>query len=162
MADNFSAGEFLKIAISIEENGQKLYGDLEAKAKDQTLKNLWAHLKAQEEIHRKVFQDMLDNVGDYIIHEFNPGEYQNYIRAIASEYVFTQDLMDKKLREGFSSDIEAIEFAISIEKDSILVYSSLREYIIANRQLVLDKVINEERKHFGELTSVKESMKKGD
>ena len=159
MENNFSPQEILNIAIKVEENGKTLYGSLEKKAKHDDLKALWRYLKEQEEIHRKVFQEMLDNAGDYLVYEVNPGEYQAYLRAIASEYIFTQELVEKKIKEGFSSDIEALNFGIGIEKESILTYSALREYITIDKQSVLDKVIDEEKWHLAKLSALRDSFK---
>ncbi|MBN2119497.1 MAG: ferritin family protein [Candidatus Omnitrophica bacterium] len=158
MAEQISPQEILKIAIKVEENGEKLYQALEAKAKDRKLKDLWKYLAGQEEEHRKVFSRMLDNITDYIVYEFSPGEYQAYLKAIAASYVFTQGLVEKKINQGFRSDIEALDFAISIEKESILVYTALKDYVITAKQEILDRVINEEKSHFTQLSSLKQSL----
>jgi len=159
MSKDFSPQEILKIAIRVEENGQKLYGSLEDKAKNKELQALWRYLKEQEKIHRQTFQEMLDKVKDYIVYEFNPGEYQAYLRAIASEYIFTQELVDQKIKEGFSSDIEALKFGIFIEKESILTYTVLKEYITTDKQSVLDKIIDEEKWHMVKLSALRDSFK---
>lgn len=161
MVNIFSPQEILKIAIRVEENGKKLYQALEAKTESEQLKHVWGYLKEQEEIHRKVFQDVLDNIGDYIVYEFSPGEYEAYLRAIAQSYVFTQQLIEKKIKELFSSDLEAVEFGVYIEKESILVYSALKEYVLTTKQNVLKKVVDEEKKHLVQLVLLKESLKKG-
>ena len=57
MADNFSPQEILKIAVKVEENGQKLFAALEEKAKDEKVKSVWKYLKEQEDVHRKLFQE---------------------------------------------------------------------------------------------------------
>ena len=158
MADTFSPQEILKIAIKVEENGKKLYGILEEKAKDGKIKSVWRYLKEQEDVHRKVFQEMLDNVGDYIVYEFNPGEYEAYVKAIAASYIFTTRLVERKIKDGFGSDREAIDFGIHIEKESILTYTALREYVQTAKQVVLDKVIKEEKTHLVRLTALKESL----
>jgi len=98
---------------------------------------------------------MLDKCGEYVVYEFNPGEYDAYLSAIASSYVFTQELIAKKTKELFSSDLEAIEFGIYVEKESILIYSALSEYMVADKKPVLDKVISEEKKHLGQLFSLR-------
>ncbi|MFA5008078.1 MAG: ferritin family protein [Candidatus Omnitrophota bacterium] len=160
MANIFSPQEILRIAIKVEENGKKLYEALEKKTSDNNAREVWAYLKDQEELHRKTFQNMLDNIGDYIVYEFSPGEYEAYIRAIAGGYVFTEELMEKKAKEGFKSDLEAIDFGIYVEKESILTYSALREYVLVEKQLVLDKVIDEEKNHLVKLTILKDKVKK--
>lgn len=159
MKNTFNPREIIKIAINIEENGKKLYQALEGKAKDKKLKLICKYLKEQEEVHRQIFQEMLDNIGEYIVHEFSPGEYEAYLRAIATEYIFTQEIIEGKVKKGFGSDMEAVEFGIFVEKESILTYSALREYILPGKQAVLDKVIDEERKHLIDLIALKDSFK---
>jgi len=43
----------LKAEVNVEENGEKLYSALEAKAKDEKVKAVWKHLKDEESEHRK-------------------------------------------------------------------------------------------------------------
>ncbi len=145
MSNVLSPQEILRIAVKVEERGENLYAVLEEKADSEKLKKLWKYLKEQEELHRQIFQNMLEKIGDYIVYEFSPGEYEAYLRAISSQYIITQALIEKKTRELFASDIEAIDFAIGIEKDSILTYTALRDYVLAEKQPVLDKVIEEEK-----------------
>jgi len=161
MKEPFSPQEILKIAVNVEKNGRKLYEILEGRAKDEKTKNIWKYLKEQEETHIQTFEGMLDNIGSYIVYEFNPGEYEAYLRAIASEYIFTLELIDKKIKEPALSDTEAVDFAVRIEKDSILTYSALREYILTEKQAVLDKVIEEEKKHLADLILLKTQMQEG-
>ena len=162
MRNTFNPQEIVKIAINIEENGKQLYGALEGKAKDRKLRIMCKYLKEQEEVHRKIFQEMLDNIEEYIVHEFSPGEYEAYLEAIAAEYIFTQEIIKGKLEKGFRSDLEAVEFGIFVEKESILTYSALREYMLIDKKAVLDKIIDEERKHLIDLIVLKDFLKKED
>ena len=159
MGNIFSPQDILRIAVKVEENGENLYEALEKKTKDEKLKSVWRHLKEQEAIHRKTFQEMLENIGNYIIHEFSPGEYDAYLKAIVSEYTFIQELTEKKLKENFASDIEAIDFGIYIEKESILAYSALGKYVLEAKKPVLDKVIEEEKNHLVQLVLLKDQLK---
>jgi len=161
MANILSPQEILRIAVKVEERGENLYAALEAKSTDDKLKKIWKYLKEQEENHRQIFQNMLEKVGDYIVYEFSPGEYEAYLKAISSQYIFTQELIDKKTKELFTSDEEAIDFAIGVEKDSILTYTTLRGYVLSEKQPVLDKVIDEEKRHFAQLVSFKAELKEG-
>jgi rubrerythrin len=155
MTNTFNPQEILKIAIKVEEEGKNLYHILEEKAKDDQLKEMWRYLKEQEEVHRQIFQKMLERSGEYIVYEFSPGEHDAYLNAIASSYVFTQELIERKTKELFTSDLDAIEFGIYVEKESILTYSALKEYVLADKQPVLDKVISEEKKHLTQLMSLR-------
>ena len=156
MANIFSPQEIIKFAIKVEEDGRNSYHILEEKAKDEQVKEIWRYLKEQEEIHRETFQEMLDKSGEYIVYEFSPGEeYNAYLSAIAASYIFTQELIEKKTKELFSSDLEAIEFGIYVEKESILTYSALEEYLAPDKKSVLDKVIAEEKSHLARLFSLR-------
>ena len=158
MKKQFSPAELLKVAVNVEEKGQALFENLENQARDLKIKAVWKYLKEQESVHQEVFQEMLDNIGDYVVDDFSPGEYEAYLKAIASEYILTPELIEKKAEENFSNDLEAVHFGIQIEKDSILTYSALREFINSDKQHVLDKVIEEEKGHLVKLTSLKEML----
>ena len=160
MEPNYNLQEILRIAVKVEEAGEKLYAKLEYEAKDKNLSKVWNYLREQEHVHRDTFQKMLDNIGDYIVDNLNPGEYDKYIRAIASEYVFIPDLLENKIQEGFTHDLAAIKFAIGIEKESILVYEAMKEFISLNHREILDQIINEEKNHLADLVAFKSFLKK--
>ena len=160
MLPNFSPQEILRIAVKVEEAGEKLYAKLEYETASSELAELWNYLREQEHKHREVFQTMLSAIGDYIVDNLNPGEYDKYVKAIASEYIFTPDVLEKKLQEGFANDLAAIKFAIDIEKESILVYEAFKEFVALNRHEVLDQIIREEKSHLTRLITYKAGMKK--
>lgn len=161
MGNDFNPCEILEIALDIEEHGRKLYESLQEKAKDPKVKEVLAYLKSQESNHEKLFKDMLDERRNCMVQEFVSGEYRSYLDAIASEYVFTQKLIKQKLKEGFTSDIEAIEFGIQMEKESILAYSAFREVLTKPEQAALDKIIIQEREHLIKFIELKNYLKKG-
>lgn len=160
MNEMMNPKEILQIAVQIEENGKKLYASLENKASNKKIKTVWEYLKNQEEKHGKVFQGMLNGVSNYVVADFNQQEYNAYIRFLAKEYVFTQNLIEEKTSQGFSSDLAAIEFAITIEKDSILIYSALKEYVLTEKQKTIEKIIHEEQKHLADLLLLKGEVRK--
>lgn len=158
MPDSYSPGEILKIAVEVERTGQELYAALELESQTKDIKDTWAYLKEQEGIHQKTFQEMLDKQADYLIAEFSPGEHQAYLQAISSEYIFTQDSIKKHLNQRFENDRQAIDFAIKVEKVSILTYAALKEYISKDKQGVLDKIIAEEKGHLARLKKIKRTV----
>lgn len=151
----YSPQEILRIAIKVEENGKKLYSLLGDKAVDKKLKEMWEFLRNQEEEHRQTFEGMLDNLSEYIVYEFTRGEYDAYLNAIAENYVFTQRLVEEKIKTWFSSQTEALDFAISIEKESILIYTAFKRYVKPERHSVIDRIIQEEERHLIQLTTLK-------
>jgi len=161
MGNAFNPCEILEIAIGIEENGRRAYESFEEKAKDPKTKEMWAYLRAQEAEHKKTFQDMLDERRNCEVQEFVPGEYEGYLQAIASDYIFTSKIIEEKIKKGFSSELEAIDFGIQMEKDSILAYSAFAEVLNNKEQAVLSKVITQEREHLIKFTEFKTYLKKG-
>jgi rubrerythrin len=158
MANIFSPQEVLRIAIKVEESGKEFYEALEEKAQDEKLKRMWRYLKGEEDAHTRVFLQLLQNVGTYLIHDFASDEHEAYLKSVSSGYVFTQELIKSKTRDGFRDQYEALDFGIYIEKESILVYSALRQYVAEHKQHVLDKVIEEEKNHLVQLTLLKETL----
>jgi rubrerythrin len=159
MEKGYSPQEILKVAVDVEEKGKKIFEIFEEKAGDSRLKAVWKYLKEQEILHYETFKSMLDNIGDYVVDDYSTGEYDAYMKAIASEYIFTPELIDAKSREPFDSDLDAIDFGIFIEKQSIMTYNALREYIQGDKQNVLDKIIAEEKKHFVRLIELRDMVK---
>jgi rubrerythrin len=160
MENIFRPQEILRLAVRVEENGVKFYRMLEAKATELKIKKVFTFLKEQDDQHRKKFQDMLMQVGDFIVDEQYPGEDQAYIKAIAAEYVFTPDIIAGRIKSGFAQDAEAIDFALFIEKESIFTYTALKSYVLAPKQYILDAIIEEEKDHVVKLVELKLSIKK--
>jgi rubrerythrin len=154
----FAPDEVLKLAIEIEKNGQEFYASMANKVKDEKLKDTLNLLANEEEKHKKVFEDILESLGETEVVETYAGEYQAYMKALADECVFTQDILKKKKDEGFDKTVDLLDFALRIEKDSIILYSEMKENLLGNQD-VLDKVIEEERKHFIMISELKEQYK---
>lgn len=158
MENMFHPSEIVRIAVNVERNGQTLFGLLEEKATDRKIKDMWQYLKEQEIHHQKIFADILSNTENYFVDEYSPGEYGAFLQAIASEYIVTQELIEQKTKELFKSDLEAIDFGIFIEKESIITYSVLRDYVRGEYQSTIDKVIDEEKKHLVNLCKIKQTL----
>ncbi|MBU0580352.1 MAG: ferritin family protein [Candidatus Margulisbacteria bacterium] len=155
MTKIFAINELLNFAVKIEEEGIAFYKDMAAKAKNNDAKDLYNYLMKEEVDHRKTFQGMLNNVSK----EVSPGtysdEYNSYMRALVESTVFKKD---DKQKASISNDSEAMEFAIDKEKDSILFYLGMKEYVQDKNKSAIDKVIEEERTHVVKLLDIKEKI----
>jgi len=153
----FAPDEVLKLAIEIENNGKEFYESMAIKMKEEDLKKLLGFLAQEEEKHRKVFKEMLENLGETEIVETYPGEYQAYMKALSDECVFTQKILKEKIERGFENTEQLLDFALRIEKDSIILYTEMKQHVLRN-QSPLDKVVEEERKHFIMLSELKSNI----
>lgn len=155
----FAPDEILKLAIKIEENGFEFYHKMSQKMNDEKLKNVLQFLAEEESKHKEIFQKLLNKLEETEIVESYSGEYEAYMNALVSECVFVQDIVKKKAEEGFANAISLLEFALRIEKDSILLYSELKHDILRNEE-VLDSIINEERKHYVMISQMRSEIEK--
>ncbi len=153
----FAPDEVLKLAIEIENNGKEFYEGMAIKVKEEDLKKLLDFLAQEEEKHRKIFEEILENLGETGIVETYPGEYQAYMKALSDECVFTQKILKEKIERGFENTEQLLDFALRIEKDSIILYTEMKQHVLRN-QSPLDKVVEEERKHFIMLSELKSNI----
>ena len=156
MTPGFNAQEILKIAIKVEENGKKFYQQMEPLAGDTKLRELWRYLGRQEDKHREIFSNMLASIGDDVVVDSADKSYQAYFDAVSQEYVFSLDLAAAMTNHPPKNEIDAINFAISTEKEAILTYTAFRDYMFTQKQAVLDSIIDEERKHLIALVTAKQ------
>ncbi len=111
-----------------------------------------------ERMHIHIFQGMLGEADKYQIPETCTGEYAAYLQALVDSAVFTDDTITSEIATRASGDIEAIELAIGVEKDSILFYYEMREILPQSVQPAVTKIIAEEKSHLRELFELKKKL----
>ncbi len=150
--------EVLKLAVQIEENGREFYSLMSSKTTAEKLKSVLNLLASEEEKHKKIFEAILGSLDKEEVIESYSGEYGLYLKALADECVFTKNLINAKGEDNFQDPFEILDFALRIEKNSIILYSEMKENILRKTD-ILEKVINEERKHFVMISEIKEGYK---
>jgi rubrerythrin len=155
----FKAGELLKIAVQIEKNGFDFFNKVKNKAKSLASQETFDYLAKQEMGHQKIFEDLLSKSIDYQPSESYPGEYAQYLEALAGENIFTDDDKIKDIVKNVNSDVEAIQIGIGFEKDSIIFYNDMKKFIPQSDQEIVDKIIEEEKAHLTKLLGIEKSLK---
>lgn len=162
MSKLFNAREILEIAIRIEENGARFYRKAAENIDIPESKKLLLGLADMEDIHEETFRSFVremegEKSGDDFI---DPnGDAARYLGAIAGGYVFpvTEDPSDRLT--GKETLLEIIDFAIGLEKDSVVYYLGVREIVPpALGRNRIDKIITEEMHHITLLSDVKRSL----
>jgi rubrerythrin len=74
--------------------------------------------------------------------------------------VFTDDQIAYDMAQRVAGDAEAIQIALGAEKDSILFYSEMREFVRRSDRELITKIIEEERSHLRQLSELKRSLSK--
>jgi rubrerythrin len=148
----------VEVAIRIEENGVNFYKYAEQIATKEAEKKLFAQLAQAEVVHKKTFEKLFASMEKSSLAESYEGEYGAYLRSyVDNNLIFTKDIMDKQLARVTDTN-SALDFAIQRELDSILYYHEIKRLVSPSQHETLEQIIEEERKHFLSLTSMKKSL----
>lgn len=162
MPDLFNAREILEIAIRIEVNGARFYRKAANIIDVPESKKLLLGLADMEDKHEQTFRSFIKEMegekggGDFIDPD---GDAARYLGAVAGGYVFpvTEDPSDRLT--GKETMVEIIDFAIGLEKDSVVYYLGVKEIVppALGRERI-DRIITEEMRHITLLTDLKRSL----
>jgi rubrerythrin len=156
--NTFTAGDVLQFAIRLEENGELFYRKAAAATDNKAVTDLFTRLADEEIKHKKIFEDLFSQARWIEPAESYPGEYFSYLRNyMDGRIVFSADL--KGELPGIHGTVEALNFAIQRELDSILYYQELKVFVPQKDFATLDAIIAEERKHFAALSEAKKDYK---
>ncbi|MCT8977629.1 ferritin family protein [Clostridium sp. CX1] len=152
--NNFNGLEILKIAILMEEEGQKFYTN-GAKYTTGKIKDFLLAAAGQEFIHKeqftKIYNDLLEKKEDDYDYLFDT-DVTAYLKALIENKVF-----DKKepAEDAFKSLKSALEYAIKSEKLTVEVYTKMYEGIsIGEVKEVLSGLIEQEKAHVDYFTKL--------
>ena len=160
MSHFFKASELVELAILIERNGEEFYSSLKKSTQNENAREVFSYLAGEEKKHIAIFQNLLQPLEKYQPIESYPGEYEGYTKAMADSHVFTKKDTGKDLAQKIKTPLEAIDVAMRFEKDSILFFESMRQFIPNAEHKTVDELINEERDHIVKLKELKEIMEK--
>ena len=154
----FEASEILEFALRIEENGEAFYRAIAKKMEKKEIKDLFEYLADEEIKHHHIFTDLLAKVGKYEPPESYTHEYLTYLRSYADEHIFNADKKSKLAADKISDPKEAAEFGMGMELDSILYYLEARNFVAENQRWIVDKIVEEERRHYIKLLEFKKTL----
>jgi rubrerythrin len=78
-------------------------------------------------------------------------EYDLYLKSLVDSAVFSDEQKAKDIASKLSSTDEAIQIALTAEKESILFYSTIQEFTKRSEQEIITKIIGEEKSHISRL-----------
>jgi rubrerythrin len=162
MDTELTAWRALEIAETIERNGAKFYRHAAASCKDLRISSLFLKLAGWEDRHMEVFRQMKERYaglrspsdsGD--AHAPAGAKHGDGFktRSMAGLAVFGIQPDPAKELTGRASREDALRLAVEKEKDSIVFYSGLKNFLDdGTDEKVLDDIIAEEMKHIRILT----------
>ncbi len=151
----YSADELLEMALKIEEDGEKFYTFLSEKLEDDRKKELFSYLAGQEREHAETFKELSKG----LVEETDPSfweEASKYIRSIVENKIFPSLEEMKEKSENMTLN-QLLDFAISIEKETVIFYEELYDMVREKKSKeILSKIIREEVSHVRKLSLLKE------
>jgi len=145
MANLFSASELLNIAIREEVNGAAFYRALAAETGSAPLKNFAEKTAEMEDDHAEKFRNLLAEAGEYQPPESYEGEYEEYLSYLVEGRIFPLGEEGAALAAEQESDFEAVETAAEMEKNTLLLYQELIQFVPDSQQDILQSIMDEER-----------------
>lgn len=151
--------DVLTKAIEMEESGKIFYEYAASIVDDKEIRKV-LNVLAQEEVgHRHIFENMKNDVTEIKV-SGDSNEYLNYLNSFLS----TKSVFDRKKfeenKDSFKKITDIIDFAIDREIDSILYYMTLMTVVKEEQNFLVQKIIEEERKHFIKLNGAKKLINK--
>jgi rubrerythrin len=158
----YSVNEVIEMAVQIEKNGYAFYHEAsKRKDIDKQAIAFIEFLRDQELNHEKTFLALRDDQ-DIDILALSPDWelVAEYLKTIVDGRIFnSQDSAIKKATEA-KTLIEVIDFAITFEKDTLLYFHAINDYVENPKTKgILRKIINEEVSHVLKLNDFKNTLR---
>lgn len=135
MAVTFSVDEIFEMAEQIERNGARFYRKAAKEIANKELKKILEELAVMETDHEKTFATMRADVknSQRLPSVFDPNdEVGMYLRAMADGKVFDAKTDPSEQLAGRETPQDILNSAIALEKDSVVFYLGLEEYVPAD------------------------------
>jgi rubrerythrin len=156
MAQGITAEDVFRIGIEIEKNGRAFYVKAASTAAGAAIKAKLTELAGWEEQHIELFDRLCKalplRASNLLL--FDPDdEVALYVKAMADSSVFTKETDAEAQAARCSTPAEILKLALAFEKESVVLYSSLREAVAVDcGRSEIEKLIHEELRHVGILT----------
>lgn len=151
--------EVMEIAIGNEQAGYSFYQNMATLAKNEKVREIFTYLADAERVHIDTFTALNDQLGKYkSAQKDSAGNDQYmYVQHLRESGIFTGERAI--IHKEISSDHEAIDLGIAHEKESILLYTEMRGSIPRQVLKVVERIIDEEKNHLNQLSSVRSKLK---
>ncbi len=155
----FSIREVIEMAIATERSGQAFYQSASKLARENNLKELFQYLADQEEKHLKTFQDFYNTLKEKAeVTPYNWKEAKLYLEALVDSKFFSSPEKVINLAKEAKDELEVIYAAIDFEKDTLLFFYQILEMIKSQKQELVKKIIEQEKKHIQRLSTMKSKL----
>ncbi len=153
MSTVFYIKDILNFAVEREQESYVLYRELSEKVERQELKETFRTLMGEEKKHQELYSRLLSSVDQ----KQTPGKgyesYNDYMKTLIEEQRSV-----KKPPVDMNNIQEVLDFAIAREKDAVLFYAGLENYVPQDYQDSVKAIIMEEGSHIVKLSNMKKEL----
>lgn len=164
MSVKFNADEIFEIAVQIERNGGAFYRSAASHFSDTPMGKIFDDLAVMEDQHVKTFAAMKAeySAGDPVQISFDPDNQAGlYLQSVADGKVFDLNKDPSSFLKEDTTVEDVLDFAIEVEKESIVFYTSMKEMVPASfGQDKIDDIIFQEVGHVTDLRAQKAALQK--
>ncbi len=151
MSITFNAFEIFEMAEQIERNGVKFYRKAAQGISDSQVQQMLLELADMEAEHEKTFTAMRKQLseGERELRAFDPeNEMALYLQAMAGGHVFNLKKDASEQLSGSETEEDILRLAINAEKDSIIFYLGLKDFVpVRAGKDKVEAIIKEEMGH---------------
>jgi rubrerythrin len=149
--------DILDFAIEIEMNGYAFYTKTAKKFENLKTIKLFHILAEQELKHEMFFKQLKEKQPKFETSETLEASYEIFKKEFLQTYTFGDSADTRNRIKSVATIEEAIDMAINFEKDTVVLYSSIKKHIKNDDQDLIDKIINQELAHIGRLLELRKN-----
>ncbi len=149
--------ELIDMAVKDEEAGIEFYRALAEVARDKRVREGMLAISLQEEAQLEWFKKMRADVGQAKVAEEYEGEDEDYLRALTAP-AFPDAADAGALAKRARTDLEAIDLAMRLEKDTLLLLVEMKRFLSDRHLKYVDVVIDEEKEHLVQLAAMRKMV----
>lgn len=154
----FSGPQVVEMAVQIEQSGYAFYLSAAETARSDEVRKLLEWLAGQERLHEQTFKEMLrGQAADGPLEEYC-GQRAAFIQTLLDARVLPDAEAGRAALAGMTDDLQAVEFALNFEKDTILFMYEMRELVSEAQSATVNKLIAEEKSHVQRLNEIKAQL----
>ena len=142
----FTISEIVDLGIEKEKKRRDFYAAVSEYFKDKDMKDLFIKLKNWEEEHIKKFSEMRGAIKEPKETDSYEGEMDAYMQALVDDKLYSQ-VAPGNFRDNVKTPMDAISYGIGFEKDAVLFFNEIVKYTVDTRKEIVEKLIDEEKKH---------------
>jgi rubrerythrin len=150
----FQAADIVELAMQVEQSGEAFYRAVAAKSEAQEVRPLFEYLAGQEVVHYQVFQRLSQTIREAPFMTDEEWDlYMDYLNGTVQSAFFEGTDKALALAETVTDASHAIQMAIGFEKETLLFFYDLRERIPDRDRPVVEKIVEEEKRHIRRLVA---------